>query len=570
MSNLNLKGKAEHRFDAIVVGSGMSGGWAAKELCQKGLKTLVLERGRDVKHIEGYDTAHSAPWQLSHLNKPTRRMLADQHVQQRTGYTVAASHGQYFVDDREHPFIEEKRFDWMRGYHKGGRSLQWGKQSYRLSPTDFEANARDGISIPWPIGYRDLAPWYDHVERFAGISGSLEGLDILPDGIFQPAMPLTPAELDLKKAVEAKWAGRKVIPGRVAHLTAPTEEQLALGRSSCLYRNLCMRGCPYGAYFSSQAATLKAAETSGNMTLRPHSIVHSVIFDDASNKAVGVRLIDELTMETTEFFAKIIFLNASTVPSTAILMNSKSGRFPNGMDESGSLGGYLMDHHLGVGARGTIEGHEDKTTFGRRPNGFYIPRFRNYSEKANQDYIRGYGYQGNGLRQNWTREIDGFGEDFKKQLTSAGPWSVGMGGFGECLPYEDNRISLHPDKKDQWGLPLVVANAEFKRNEINMRVDMMNDAAEMLEAMGAKNISTYNSPPSIGLGIHEMGTARMGDSPKNSVLNKWNQVWGAPNVFCTDGAAMTSAGCQNPSLTYMALTARAVDHAVSEAKKGNI
>jgi choline dehydrogenase-like flavoprotein len=308
----------------------------------------------------------------------------------------------------------------------------------------------------------------------------------------------------------------------------------------------------------------------GNMTLRPHSIVHSILFDDASNKAVGVRLIDELTMETTEFFAKIIFLNASTVPSTAILMHSKSKRFPNGMDESGSLGGYLMDHHLGVGARGVIEGHEDKVTFGRRPNGFYIPRFRNHSEKANQDYIRGYGYQGNGLRQNWTREIDGFGEDFKKQLTSFGPWSVGMGGFGECLPYEDNRISLHPDKKDKWGLPLVVANAEFKKNEINMRVDMMNDAAEMLEAMGAKNISSFNNPPSIGLGIHEMGTARMGDSPKNSVLNQWNQVWGAPNVFCTDGAAMTSAGCQNPSLTYMALTARAVDHAVSEAKKGNI
>jgi choline dehydrogenase-like flavoprotein len=570
MSNLSLKGKAEHNFDAIVVGSGISGGWAAKELCQKGLKTLVLERGRDVKHGEGYDTAHSAPWQLSHLNKPTQGMLADQHVQQRTGYTVNAGHGHYFVNDKEHPFIEEKRFDWMRGYHKGGRSLQWGKQSYRLSPMDFEANARDGISIPWPIGYQDLAPWYDYVEKFAGISGSAEGLEQLPDGIFQPAMPLTPAELDLKKAVETKWPGRKVIPGRVAHLTAPTEEQLALGRSSCLYRNLCIRGCPFGAYFSSQAATLKAAEMTGNMTLRPHSIVHSVIFDDASNKAVGVRLIDELTMETTEFFAKIIFLNASAVASTAILMHSKSKRFPNGMDESGSLGGYLMDHHLGVGARGVIDGHPDKITFGRRPNGFYIPRFRNHSEKANQDYIRGYGYQGNGLRQNWTREIDGFGEDFKKQLTSFGPWALSIQGFGECLPYEDNRISLHPDRKDKWGLPLVVANAEFKKNEVNMRVDMMNDAVEMLEAMGAKNIAPYNNPPSIGLGIHEMGTARMGDSPKNSVLNKWNQVWGAPNVFCTDGAAMTSAGCQNPSLTYMALTARAVDHAVSEAKKGNI
>lgn len=365
--NLNLKGDREHTFDAIVVGSGMSGGWAAKELCQKGLKTLVLERGRDVKHILDYDTTNSAPWQLTHQNKPTQEMLAKQVVQSRTGYTVNPAHGQYFVNDKDHPYIEEKRFDWMRGYHKGGRSLLWGKQSYRLSPIDFEANAKEGIAIPWPINYSDLAPWYDYVEKFAGISGSLEGLDILPDGVFQPPMPLTPVELDLKSAVEAKWPGRKVIPGRVAHLTEPTPEQLALGRSSCLYRNLCIRGCPFGAYFSSQAATLKAAEMTGNMTLRPHSIVHSVIFDDKANKAVGVRLIDELTLETTEYFAKIIFLNASTVASTSILMNSKSSRFPEGMDESGSLGRNLMDHHLGVGAKGILDTHAGKTTYGRRP-----------------------------------------------------------------------------------------------------------------------------------------------------------------------------------------------------------
>jgi choline dehydrogenase-like flavoprotein len=381
----------------------------------------------------------------------------------------------------------------MRGYHKGGRSLMWGKQSYRLSPIDMEANAKEGIAIPWPIKYADLAPWYDYVEKFAGISGSLEGLDILPDGQFQPAMPLTPAELDLKKAVESKWPGRKVINGRVAHLTAPTAEQTALGRSSCLYRNLCIRGCPFGAYFSSQAATLKAAEMTGNMTLRPHSIVHSVIFDDETNKAVGVRLIDELTLETTEFFAKIIFLNASTVASTSILMHSKSKRFPDGMDESGSLGRNLMDHHLGVNARGVLDTHADKITYGRRPNGFYIPRFRNHSEKANQNYLRGYGYQGNGMRQNWTRNIDGFGEDFKKELTSFGPWYVGMGGFGECLPYHENRIYLHPDKKDNWGLPLVVADAAFRENEINMRLDMRQDAVEMLEAMGAKDITSNST-----------------------------------------------------------------------------
>jgi choline dehydrogenase-like flavoprotein len=568
--NVNAKGKAEHTFDAIVVGSGISGGWAAKELCQKGLKTLVLERGYDLKHISGYETANSAPWELSYQNRTPRDMLARQEKQNRTGYTIKPATNKMFVDDIDHPYIEEKRFDWMRGYHTGGRSIMWGKQSYRLSKIDLEANERDGIAIPWPITYEELAPWYDYVERFAGISGSKEGLDILPDGQFQPPMGLTPAELDLKAAVEKKWAGRKVIPGRVAHLTAPTPEQTALGRAQCMYRNLCSRGCPFGAYFSSQSATLPAAAATGNMTFRPHSIVHSIIFDDKTNKAVGVRLIDELTMETTEFFAKIIFLNASAVASSAILMNSKSARYPNGMDDSGSLGGYLMDHHLGVGANGVVEGHLDKVQYGRRPNGFYIPRFRNYSEKANQDYIRGFGYQGGGMRSGWTRGIEGFGVEFKKQLMSWGPWTVSMGGFGECLPYEDNRISLHPDKKDKWGLPLVVANAEFKQNEINMRLDMQKDAEEMLEAMGAKNIKSHNKEPSIGLGIHEMGTARMGGSPKNSVLNKFNQVWGSPNVFCTDGAAMTSASCQNPSLTYMALTARAVDHAVSEMKKGNL
>ncbi len=569
--NLNLKGKVEHTFDAIVVGSGISGGWAAKELCEKGLKTLVLERGHKLEHIADYKTTNSAPWELRYLNQTSRDMRDQQEKQARTGYTVRPSHGYLFVDDDDHPYEEKKRFDWMRGYHTGGRSIMWGRHSYRLSPMDFEANARDGISIPWPINYEEIAPWYSYVEKFAGICGSRDGLEQLPDGEFQPAMALTPPELDLKLGVEGKWKTRNVVHARIAHLTAPTPEQTALGRSACNYRDLCIRGCPFGAYFSSQAATLRAAENTGNMTLRPHSIVHSVIYDEEAGKAVGVRLIDEVTMETTEFFAKIIFLNASAVASTSILMNSRSDRFPNGMDESGSLGGYLMDHHLGVGARGIVEGHQDKVQFGRRPGGFYIPRYRNLGEKPNSGkYIRGFGYQGNGMRQGWTRPIDGFGADFKKELLSFGPWSIGMGGFGECLPYENNRISLSPDKTDKWGLPLVVADAEFQENEHAMREDMMNDAAEMLEAMGAKNVSTFNSDPSIGLGIHEMGTARMGGSPKDSVLNKHNQVWGAKNVFCTDGAAMTSAGCQNPSLTYMALTARAADFAVAEMKKGNL
>ncbi len=569
--NLNTKGTKEHTYDAIVVGSGISGGWAAKELCEKGLKTLVLERGHKLDHIADYKTMQSAPWELQWMNRSSREMLAQQSKQNRTGYTVKPSHGHLFVDDQDHPYEEKKRFDWMRGYHTGGRSIMWGRQSYRLSPLDFEANAKDGISIPWPISYDEIAPWYSYVEKFAGISGNKDGLEQLPDGDFQPAMALTPPELDLKSSVENKWQGRKVIQARIAHLTQPTNEQLALGRSSCNYRNLCIRGCPFGAYFSSQAATLKAAANTGNLTLRTHSIVHSIIYDQKAGKAIGVRLIDEITMVTTEYFAKIIFLNASAIASTAILMNSTSSRFPNGMDESGSLGAYLMDHHLGVGAKGYVETHADKVQYGRRPGGIYIPRYRNFSEKpANANYLRGFGYQGEGMRQGWTRPIDGFGAEFKKQLTSFGPWGINLYAFGECLPYANNRISLSKEKTDRWGLPIVIADAEFQQNERAMRKDMLNDALEMLAAMGAKGIVGTNQEPSIGLGIHEMGTARMGSSPKESVLNSHNQVWGAKNVFCTDGAAMVSAGCQNPSLTYMALTARAADYAVSEMKKGNL
>ncbi|MEJ6561812.1 MAG: GMC family oxidoreductase [Akkermansiaceae bacterium] len=568
--NLSIKGKAEHTFDAIVIGSGISGGWAAKELTEKGLKTLVLERGHDIKHISDYKTTNSAPWQLQWLNKPSREMLEQQPKQARTGYTVRPDASYLFVDDKDHPYEEKKRFDWMRGYHTGGRSLMWGKQSYRLSQMDMEANAKDGIAIPWPISYNELAPWYSYVEKFAGISGSKEGLPQLPDGEFQPPMDLTPAELDLKAAIEGKWKGRTLIPGRVAHLTEPTKEQMALGRATCQYRNLCRRGCPYGAYFSSQATTLRAAENTGKMTLRPHSIVHSVIFDDKQEKAIGVRLIDEITMETIDYYARIIFLNASTVASTAILMNSKSERYPDGMDESGSLGGNLMDHHLKVGASAVLDTHQDRIHFGRRPNGFYIPRYRNLHEKGTGDYIRGFGYQGGGMRAGWSRGIPGFGADFKKALTSFGPWRIGMTGFGECLPYDNNRISLSKDKTDKWGLPIVVADAEYQENEKNMRKDMKDDAVEMLESMGAKNVRGNESECPIGLGIHEMGTARMGSTPKESVLNKHNQVWGAKNVFCTDGSAMVSAGCTNPSLTYMALTARAAAFAVSEMKKGNI
>lgn len=559
----HINTQSANTYDAIVVGSGISGGWAAKELCEKGLKTLVLERGRDFRHQTDYRTAYTAPWQFPHLDRPSRQQRREQSVQARTGYTVTEGHGYLFVKDTEHPYIEHQRFDWMRSYQTGGRSILWGKQSYRLSPMDFEANEKDGMGIPWPVKYDDIAPWYSYVERFAGISGSKEGLPQLPDGEFQPPMDLNVVEKDVKKAIESKWANRRLIIGRAAHLTQPTDEQTNLGRGACQYRNLCMRGCPFGAYFSSQAATLPAAARTGNMTLRPHSIVHSLIYDAGTKRATGVRVIDEQTGEALEFSAKIIFLCASTVPSTAILMQT------GGMDESDSLGRYIMDHHLGVGARGIFEGHLDKTTYGRRPNGFYIPRYRNLHEPG-KGYIRGFGYQGGAGREGWSRYIEGFGADFKKQFTTWGQWSMGMTGFGECLPYRENRFWLSTTKKDRWGMPLMEFDASFKENEEKMRVEMANDAAEMLEAGGLKDVNIYTSKASIGLGIHEMGTARMGHSPKVSVLNKWNQVWAAPNVFCTDGSFMTSAGCQNPSLTYMAFTARAADYAVSELKKGNL
>ncbi|MCC6413452.1 MAG: GMC family oxidoreductase [Saprospiraceae bacterium] len=567
--SFNINTPPDNQYDAIVVGSGISGGWAAKELCEKGLKVLVLERGRQIRHVTDYSTANTAPWQFKHLNRSTVEMRERQFKQLRTGYTVREETSHLFVDDVDHPYEEIKRFDWMRGYHTGGRSITWGKQSYRLSPMDFTANERDGIATPWPISYEDLAPWYSYVERFVGVSGSVENLPNLPDGEFQPPMELTCVEKDVKSSIEQKWSGRKLIIGRAAHLTEPTEEQTELGRASCQYRNMCSRGCPYGAYFSSQAATLPAAQRTGNLTIRNHAIVASLVYDDAKGRATGVRIVDELTGKTEEVSARIIFLCASALGSTGIIMNTESKRYTGGLDESDSLGHYLMDHHLGVGASGTFDTHRDKITFGRRPNGFYIPRYRNVTEPG-AGYIRGFGYQGGGMRQGWSRNIPGWGTDFKKQLTSFGPWNVGMGGFGECLPYYENKVYLSKDKKDKWGLPQLVADAMFRDNERQMRKQMMTDAAEMLEAAGAKNISTRNDEPWIGLGIHEMGTARMGTSVKNSVLNKHNQLWAAPNVFCTDGAAMTSAGCQNPSLTYMALTARAADYAVSEMKKGNL
>ncbi len=568
--NLNNEAERKNTYDAIVVGTGISGGWAAKELTEKGLKTLVLERGRDVKHVVDYPTMTKDPWQLPNGGRLTQEEIKLMPVQSRTGWIGQATK-HWWVNDLENPYTEIKPFDWIRGYHVGGRSLTWGKQTYRLSPMDFEANAKEGIGVDWPIRYNDLAPWYDYVESYIGVSGQAEGLPQLPDGKFLPPMEMNCVEEVFRDGVANKFNGRKVTIGRVAHLTSALPH--APSRGTCQSRNMCDRGCPYGAYFSSNAATLPVAMKTGNMTLRPHSIVHSVIYNEAKGKAVGVKVLDAETKEEIDFYAKVIFLNASTLGSTHILLNSTSNRFPNGLGNgSDQLGRNLMDHQYRAGAEGKFEGFEDKYYSGRRPNGIYIPRFRNVGKDKSADFIRGYGYQGEASRSSWMRGVAemAVGADLKDMLVEPGGWSFGITGFGECLPYEDNRVTLNKDKKDVYGLPTLNVDAEWKENEKKMRVDMKVAAAEMIEAAGFKNVNTYDMPNNIGLGIHEMGTARMGKDPKTSVLNKWNQVHEAKNVFVTDGACMTSSACQNPSLTYMAITARAVDYAVTEMKKQNI
>ena len=564
--NLNIKAQDANTYDAIVVGTGISGGWSAKELTENGLNTLVLERGRDVKHVEDYPTALLDPWELPRANQIPAEERKHYQKQMRTGYTIRESTKHWWIKDTDQPYEERKRFDWIRGYHVGGRSIMWGRQSYRLSAMDFEANARDGIAIDWPVRYDDIAPWYSHVEKFAGISGEALGLPQLPDSEFLPPMSLNCVEEELRDSIADNF-GRALTIGRTANLTQPHN-----GRGKCMYRNLCSRGCPYGAYFSSNAATLPAAAATGNMTLRPHSIVNAVIYDDETGKASGVQVVDEQTGEMYEYYAKVIFLNASTVGSTAILLNSTSNRFPNGLgNDSGELGHNMMDHHFRVGANGVYEGKEDQYYWGRRPNGFYIPRYRNL-EGNDRNYIRGYGYQGGASREGWERGVRelAIGSELKNLVSAPGKWTVGMTAFGEMLPDHSNRIWLNHDETDKWGQPVVVFDVEFKENEYKMREDMKKDAAEMFEAFGLKNVYTFDDIGGPGLGIHEMGTARMGRDPKTSVLNGWNQVHSVPNVFVTDGSFMTSSACQNPSLTYMAFSARAANYAAEQLKKGDL
>jgi choline dehydrogenase-like flavoprotein len=570
--NLNLKGKAEHTFDAIVVGSGVSGGWAAKELTEKGLKVLLIDRGKDIKHIDDYSEALKAPWELPHRNKLSNEIKAKFPIQSKEGnYPINEANHAFWMEEKIQPYIQDKPFDWYRGAGTGGRSLLWGRQVYRWSDLDFEANAKEGIAIDWPIRYKDLEPWYAYVEKFVGVSGSAEGLPHLPDSVFQPAMEMNCVEKDFKAKIKASFGrNRTVTIGRVAHITSPTEEQKTLGRGSCQYRNACSSGCPYGAYFSTQSATLPAATKTGNLTLLNNALVSQIVYDGTTNKASGVEVIDVLTKKSTTYHAKVIFLNASTIATTQILLNSVSERFPTGMgNDSGQLGKNLMDHHSRVGANASVEGYEDLYYYGRRANGIFVPRFRNIGGDK-RSYLRGFDYQG-GAGRNRKSETDGFGLEYKANVSKPGSWGFGLVSFGECLPYEDNRVSLDKTQKDAFGMPLIQISAEFKANEKAMRVDMANDAAEMLNAAGFKNAKSFNSDKiAPGLSKHEMGTARMGLDPKTSVLNKNNQVWGCENVFVTDGAAMVSSGCVNPSLTYMALTAGACDFAVKELKKMNL
>ena len=561
---------ADYEYDAIVVGSGISGGWAAKELTEKGLKVLMLERGRNIEHVKDYKNAWKEQWDFPHRGIPTNQMREDHPVSGRDYMLNESTYGMW-TDERESPYTEVKPFDWHTGYQMGGRSLLWGRVSLRFNREDFEANAKEGVGVDWPIRYDDIAPWYSYVERFAGIAGAKDGLDVLPDGEFLPPIPLNIVEKEVSARIQKAYKGeRRIINPRKAHLTENLEGQ---ARGTCQFRNKCWLGCPYGAYFSTQSSTLPAAMKTGNLTVRPFSIVKELVYDKDRKRVTGVEVIDAQTNESRVYTSKIVFLNASALNSTWILMNSATDVWEDGLgSSSGELGHNVMDHHFRVGASAKVEGFLDKYEFGRRPGGFYLPRFANW-QNDKRDYLRGFGYQGGASRSGWSgkvNEMAGVGADLKNHLTTPGEWEIGMTAFGEILPDHDNRVFLDKRRTDKWGLPVLAMDAEIKQNELKMRKDMQAEAIEMFERAGLKDVRGYDARYVPGGGIHEMGTARMGRDAKSSVLNAFNQVWDAPNVFVTDGAAMTSASCVNPSLTYMALTARAADFAVQELKRGNL
>jgi len=554
-------------YDAIVVGSGISGGWAAKELCEKGLKTLVLERGPRLRHIEDYKTALKNPWELPHNNRATNADRAAQPIQS-TLYLYDQSTKQHFVNDHKYAYTQDQPFNWYRGYQVGGRSLMWARHVFRYSDLDFTANQREGVGIDWPIRYQDISPWYDHVEKFIGASGENSGLPQLPAQNLQPPFEMNALEKHIRARFEETFKGeRKLICSATAVLSREHN-----GRGPCQGRNQCARGCPYSAYFSSNGVTLPAAAATGNLTLRPDAVVHSLIFDEAKNQVTGVRIIDMETKKTMEYHARVVFLCASTLNSTAILLNSRSLRFPDGIgNDSGELGHNLMDHHNGGGATASYSRLLDRYYRGRRSTSMYIPRFRNVTKKEDK-FVRGYGYEVYTSRGSWTRGVDGaaFGADFKNEITRPGEWNLYTEGYGETLPNHDNRMWIVPEKADDWGIPRIAVSMKYRDNELAMAQQMKDDAVEMLQAAGLENVQGFNHPVTPGSVIHEMGTARMGRDPKTSVLNEWNQIHATPNVFLTDGSCMPSSPTQNPSLTYMALTARAVNHAVAALKAGEI
>lgn len=562
----NDDAKSTTNFDAIVIGSGISGGWAAMELCRKGLKTLVLERGRNVEHLKDYPTANLKPWEFVNGSNNTRQDQLNDPIHSQI-YDPSNKH--FFISDKNNYYIQEKPFNWFRSYQVGGRSLVWGRQCYRLSDLDFEANLKDGHGVDWPIRYKDLEKWYDYVEAHIGVSGKQEGLDHLPDGVFLPPMELNCIERHLGEYLKKEKKKRLLTIARVANLTKSQD-----GRGPCLNRNMCSRGCPYGGYFSSNSSTLPVAVATGNLTIRPFSVVIEIIYDDSLQRATGVRMVDAITGEHHEYTSRILFVNASTIATAALLLNSKSQRFPQGLgNDSGELGHNLMDHHSSAGAGGTYDGYQNKYYQGRRPCGFLIPRYRNLNSKKKFGFLRGYNLQGRGERHEWHDRINtvpGFGKDFKASLTTPGPWSIWLAGWGECLPYHGNCISLDSEKKDKWGFPIVRINFSYRENEELMMKDIEQTSMEMLENAGFKNVYSFNYESPGGSTVHEMGTARMGIDPTTSVLNAYNQIHAVKNVFITDGSCMTSSACQNPSLTYMALTARACDFAFTSMKNGTL
>ncbi len=560
--NIHKIAKDKNTFDVIVVGSGISGGWAAKELCEKGLKVLLLDRGRNVEH-PNYPTATKDPWEFTHRNALTQEEIKDHKIQSRH-YSYREDNKHFYINDTQNPYEEINRFDWVRGDIVGGRSLLWGRACYRWSDHEFGANLKDGHGVDWPIRYKDLAPWYDYVERFVGVSGNKDGIDSIPDGQFQPPFEMNCVEKDFKTRLEAKYATRKAIIGRTANLTAPVN-----GRTQCQARNLCHRGCPFGAYFSTNASTMPAAIATGNLTVRPNSMVTKVMYDEQKGKASGVEIIDTETKKTETFYARIIFLNASTVATAAILLRSTSNRFPNGLGNgSDQVGRNLMDHHKGISVSASVDGFEDKYYSGRRPNPLFIPKFKNVLE-PNEGFFRGYHMNATASRST-ARPIAQIGADFKEALSEPGQWKIRIYGYGECLPYQDNRITLNKEKLDPWGLPMISIDCTFRENEKAMHDDMVKTGVEILTSLGYKDVTDTSEISAPGNANHEMGTVRMGKDPKTSVLNGFNQMHEVPNVFITDGSCMVSSGCQNPSITYMALTARACDYAVKQMGKGEI